>query len=653
MKQWMKTLPVKIISFILCMISMGVTAAAVCGAVYMESGEFYTRSKEFLLNEAQENYAINSAQDLVYSFITAQGTPQAEHYINFTAEKWAAQNSNFRFAVVNGNGNVLMDNMNRSFTVENVRWTYTYPFENTLIDEEYWELRRLYPKDSAVTGTNPENVYTVYAYFEAGLPVHDKIALECKLIEFCYAMRYAVFGVMIGALGITVLCFVLLICTAGKRAGSTGLHPGPLNRVPLDLLVAGIGMLYVVAFGILSDAFYTIGVIEGAVFLLLALSAAAVVLGLSMSIAVRIRQKSLLKNTVIFRSFRWLKQAVVWTAKKIRSLFLKLPMLWRTLLAVAAVSLADFFIVVIAWDSLGAALVLLFLEKLVLAAVVVYAAWFLRKLQAGGAALANGNLSYKIDTNRMFWDFKRHGENLNNIAVGMSKAVEERLQSERMKTELITNVSHDIKNPLTSIINYAGLISEATCNSPEHAEYADVVVRKSKHLKHLLDDLIEVSKASTGNLEMVLAPCDAGVLMTQLSGEFEERCQKANLALIVKQAEEPLKIMADGRRIWRVFENLMSNACKYSLNGSRVYLNLERQENHAVFIFRNTSRDALNLSPDELMDRFVRGDSSRTTEGNGLGLSIAQSLTELQNGKLLVTIDGDLFKVTVSFPLIP
>ena len=179
-----------------------------------------------------------------------------------------------------------------------------------------------------------------------------------------------------------------------------------------------------------------------------------------------------------------------------------------------------------------------------------------------------------------------------------------------------------------------------------------MLVRKSEHLKRLLEDLVEISKASSGNLEIVLTPCDAGVLLTQAAGEFEQRCQAADLELITTQPETPVRIMADSRRIWRVFENLMNNACKYSLIGSRVYLSLERVGNNAVFTLRNTSRTALNISPDELMERFVRGDASRSTEGNGLGLSIARSLTELQGGSMDISIDGDLFKVILTFPII-
>ena len=181
------------------------------------------------------------------------------------------------------------------------------------------------------------------------------------------------------------------------------------------------------------------------------------------------------------------------------------------------------------------------------------------------------------------------------------------------------------------------------------AEYADVLKRQSEKLKRLLEDLIEASKASTGNLDVHLTPCDAAVLVTQAEGEYQEKLDAAGLTLIARKPEDPLYILADGRRLWRVFDNLMNNVCKYSQPGTRVYLTLEKQGSDAVFTFRNTSREELNVTPEELMERFVRGDSSRSTEGSGLGLSIARSFTELQNGKMELDIDGDLFKVILRF----
>lgn len=233
----------------------------------------------------------------------------------------------------------------------------------------------------------------------------------------------------------------------------------------------------------------------------------------------------------------------------------------------------------------------------------------------------------------------------------MKKAVDEQMKSERFKTELITNVSHDIKTPLTSIINYVDLIKKEDCDNEKIKEYTEVLDRQSSRLKKLVDDLVEASKASSGVLAVDMKPCEIGVLLSQTAGEYEEKLKKAGLELVLTQPETSVTIMADGRHLWRIFDNLMNNVCKYSLPSSRVYLTLEEQNGNAVVTFKNISKTPLNITSDELMERFVRGDSSRNTEGSGLGLSITKSLTELQKGKFDLTVDGDLFKATLTFKI--
>ncbi len=382
-------------------------------------------------------------------------------------------------------------------------------------------------------------------------------------------------------------------------------------------------------------------------------------LGWCMSFATRIKLGHWWKNTIIFYALkialvvlRKIWHGVCVCFRGVVSFCRGIPLVWKTALGLTTIALIEVLVIAGAYCEEDVLLTFWFVKYLVLVPLVLYVALMLRKLQKGGKALASGDLGYQVDTKRMFWDFKRHGENLNSIGVGMTAAVEQRLKSERMKTELITNVSHDIKTPLTSIINYSDLIEKETCDNPTITEYAGVLHRQSERLKRLIEDLVEASKASTGNLEILLAPCEVGVMLTQTAGEYEQRLQERELELITKQPEMPIKIMADGRRLWRVFDNLMNNICKYAQRGTRVYLTLEDQQGRAVISFKNISHEPLNLSPDELMERFVQGDSARSTEGNGLGLSIAKSLTELQNGTMELTTDGDLFKVVVSFPMI-
>ena len=226
------------------------------------------------------------------------------------------------------------------------------------------------------------------------------------------------------------------------------------------------------------------------------------------------------------------------------------------------------------------------------------------------------------------------------------------MKSERTKTELITNVSHDIKTPLTSIVNYVDLLKGLEIENECAKEYLDVLDRQSQRLRKLTEDLVEASKASAGSIPMELERTDAELLLTQALGEYEDRFRELQLEPVSRLSAGNTTIMADGKLLWRVFDNLLSNICKYSLPGTRVYLNTEVQNGYITVSFKNISRYALDISSEELMERFVRGDASRSTEGSGLGLSIARSLTTLQGGTFQISIDGDLFRADISFPVV-
>ena len=272
-----------------------------------------------------------------------------------------------------------------------------------------------------------------------------------------------------------------------------------------------------------------------------------------------------------------------------------------------------------------------------------------RQIFDGGERIAKGDYSHPIHTEKMMYELRTHAENLNNVQTGVAAAVEEKMKSERFRTELITNVSHDIKTPLTSIINYVDLIKKEPTESETMREYIEVLDRQSNRLKKLIEDLMEASKASTGNLPVNPEVCDATVVLTQIVGEFSEKAEANQLEMVVECPQPPVEIYVDGRHLWRIIDNLMGNICKYAQPGTRVYVTLETFHGMVIMTFRNISKDQLKMTSEELFGRFVRGDSSRNTEGHGLGLSIAKSLTELMHGNLAVQMDGDLFKVILSF----
>lgn len=288
--------------------------------------------------------------------------------------------------------------------------------------------------------------------------------------------------------------------------------------------------------------------------------------------------------------------------------------------------------------------------------------------------LAAGQTSYQIDVTHFDGQELALAQNINNISTGLEAALQEKVKSERLKTDLITNVSHDIKTPLTSIINYVNLIQRENIQNEKIQGYLEILDQKSQRLKTLTEDLVEASKASSGNLKLEISDIDLNELIGQTNGEFEEKFQTRGLEIILTAPEEPLIIEADGRRLWRVLENLYNNAFKYALEHSRIYIDIQKEaiplpegfsapdssnpagreeapKERVSFTMKNISATPLNIRPDELTERFVRGDVARTTEGSGLGLSIAKSLTELQGGQFELIIDGDLFKAQISFPL--
>lgn len=241
-------------------------------------------------------------------------------------------------------------------------------------------------------------------------------------------------------------------------------------------------------------------------------------------------------------------------------------------------------------------------------------------------------------------------EAVNHVGDGLQNAVKETLKSERLKADLITNVSHDIKTPLTSIINYVDLLKREDIQDPKIKGYIDVLDSKSQRLKQLTEDLVEASKISSGNVVLDMQPIRFGELVWQTNGEFEEKFSAKGLELVCKIPDEPMVIMADGRRMWRVVENLYNNVAKYAMPNTRVYVEVRKIGCRIIFDVKNISERPLNsIKAEELTERFVRGDVSRSTEGSGLGLSIAQNLVKLQHGTFDIYLDGDLFKVTITF----
>ena len=629
MRQFLRTAAGKTLLFLSCGLCGIVLAASIAVAALLVEMDFYTREESEIQEEINASLLSDEGWQLVWQLERGELTEKT------------GETDDFTWQIESVNGKVKLENNNTK-----AKWQYSLYYE--IYQDEDDEMSIYQVDDSHIKQYVSDSGKYDIVYFNLGKKLTGKYELTEKLVQLGYGLRYAVYVILSLAFVLGLLSFVTLMSAAGRRPDSSEICPGPFYSIPSDLFTVLCVISWCSILGLVLDM--AGGRIAETLIVLAAgvLLAGNTFLGFCMSIAVRVKKKTLWNHTVIGAAFRLCKRMFrgMWNT------MLSFPMIWKVFLGAVILSFLEFLgIIAFSYDTGNLAL-LWFIEKLILLPIIFYGALMIKKLQKGAKALAEGDLSYQIDTSSMRGDFRKQGEDLNSIADGMSRAVEKQIKSERMKTELITNVSHDIKTPLTSIINYADLIGKEQTENKKITEYAEVLVRQSVRLKRLIEDLVEASKASTGNLEVNLVPCDASVFLTQAGGEYEEKLQNAELTLVTSQPEHEIKILADGRRMWRVFDNLMNNICKYALAGTRVYLSLEQIGNNAVIVFKNTSREALNISEEELMERFVRGDRSRTTEGNGLGLSIARSLTELQKGTLTIKIDGDLFKAILTFPII-
>ena len=465
------------------------------------------------------------------------------------------------------------------------------------------------------------------------------------LLNFVYSMRYTALVTMFVSFIIGAAAFVFLMCAAGHRNGTDEIVTTVWDHLWLDVFAVGAVLAEVFVFYV--AAIFVINVdVAYLPFILFVTAVATLCMGwllllFLLSFSVRVKLGKWWRHTLCYQLFRKIGQFawMIWE---------NIGFLWKVILVMLVLTFLEGIGVLMFFNS-DIALLLWLLEKLVLYPLVLWYCVQLNQLKNGTEKIAGGEPGYQISTKRMTGIFKEQGEQINHISDGMTHAIEERMKSERFKTELITNVSHDIKTPLTSIINYVDLLEKEDLHNETAQEYLEVLERQSSRLKKLIEDLIEASKASTGNLPVHLERLEAGIFMTQTVGEFEEKTKAAGLDLVIEKPETPVYIMADSRHFWRVIDNLMNNICKYAQSGTRVYINLEVKEAQVSITFRNTSKYPLNISSDELMERFVRGDASRNTEGSGLGLSIANSLMDLMGGTFRLYVDGDLFKVVLGF----
>ena len=498
-----------------------------------------------------------------------------------------------------------------------------------------------------------QSTYTYHLVDSGAHPFNDPITVSATLLEkdyqapsysylFCsWLLEHTGLTVFLTVLFavLTLFCFCFLMASCGHWQGRDGIHLTWLDKIPADVWLLVLLCLFYMGW----DAFYYEW---GRIFFCAALT--PLLLLFLCAFSAQCKAGTVLRGSLIARCCRLLWRIVRAACRSLYRIAVGLPLIWKT----ALLTLAVFFIEAILFvgSTYGPNSGIFLMIKLVEYLVILYIALNLRILQRGGENMADGDFSQNIDTKRLIGDFKRYGQRMNDLRSGMEQAVQEQTRAERMKTELITNVSHDIKTPLTSIVNYVDLLQKEDVQSETAREYIAVLDRQSRRLKKLTEDLVEASKASSGALPVDLQPTDVSVLFDQIVGEYQDRLADCRLTLVARPPETPVSVRADGKLLSRVMDNLVSNICKYALEDTRVYVVAASDAETVTISFKNVSRAELNISPDELMERFVRGDASRHTEGSGLGLSIAGSLVRLMNGTFALSIDGDLFRADITLP---
>lgn len=461
---------------------------------------------------------------------------------------------------------------------------------------------------------------------------------------------------------LAIVCAGYLISAVGHRKDVEGIALSGFDHVYSEIaaaiLIALVGITLAAALSIVTNAIpktymisiFVVTFIFEYIFFMIGMA----------SLLRRIKAKTLWKNSVCGHFIGAIKKIIKSLIKRSSTiageLFFQRSTTTKVTIVYVGWVFSLFFTVLIMFGT-GSSF-LAFVGFLLLAGGNLAVLYFLvkmvndyQKIISGTERIAGGEINYKISDKKLNGENKRLVEAINNITCGLAQAIESSIKNERMKTDLITNVSHDIKTPLTSIINYVDLLKRENIEDEKIQSYLEVLDNKSQRLKTLTEDLVEASKLSSGNMEFIIEEINLVELVTQVNGEFIEKYIDRNLTIIPNLPSEVVLIKADGRRVWRILENLYNNASKYSMEGTRVYADLTVKDKKAFFSIKNISEMQLNIKAEELTERFIRGESSRTTEGSGLGLSIARSLTELMNGSFEIYLDGDLFRVTVSFPL--
>ena len=518
-------------------------------------------------------------------------------------------------------------------------WTY----EDGNIDTSVNKLSSEYI-EYIENGFDVENLsyYTIYTSVLNNLEYVDDISMNSILYDVLVLVdQKAAF--LIPFLVIIIIALVpVIVLGVGRTAKQDGIKLNWYDKILIELaaliaiLIAGIGACFTISVNGVSNLATLVLAITIMAFGFFIIYLACILF--FETVVKRLKTHTFIKTTIIY-----------WIYIKIKEFLDDVKITKRFILYFIIFIIANLICFAIMWSDGFPGIILSIILYAVVYGLISKRLKSYVKIEKTINDLYQGNTDIELEENEFVKEMKNMASQINDIAGGLSNAIDEKLKSERLKTELITNVSHDIKTPLTSIINYVDLLKKEGMDGEKAKEYLDILDSKSQRLKKLTEDLVEASKASSGAIKLNMEKLNVNELIKQVSGEFEDKFKARKLEEIITFPENALYIKADSRYMYRVLENMYSNISKYAMEGTRVYTDIIEKDGRIVIQLKNVSKQKLNISVDELMQRFVRGEASRNTEGSGLGLSIARSLTELQEGNFNIYLDGDLFKVTIEF----
>ena len=637
-------------------------------AVYVKNGTDFNESKYYASGSFVTLYIddlSNVCNDLIYNNENYYNIKDGENTIYYTNRQLYNSNvKDFKYLVIYNNKAITNIEISKELNtidsikeyIQNLQGYENVNLQNGLVNSTNDSIKRMstgclstFTKTYYMIEDNEKNYYTtsctdfeIYSSYKAEFKQNSKeIAISNMLKKVPLINDGCYIIIPVGSI-IAMLMVIYLAVSIGEDK-----KLNYFDKIPLEIVGFVAIIISVIPFIFLADYFYSTGndYVGGiSIIITVALFIYVIACVCMITFVRRLKAKSFWKTTIIGKIFYWFKDVLL------KNISYSIGTTAKVILVFLLIGFITFLIMLIFRGALSVILIIALYGYIMYRTIIFFKEC--SKIEKKIEEVRDGNNQLPLDVNEFSSEFRNVATSINNISEGIETAVQERMKSERLKAELITNVSHDIKTPLTSIINYSDLLKNEKIDNEKANEYIEIIYSKSQRLKRLTEDLIEASKIQTGNVSLKKEKINIIELIRQAVGEFEDKFSKKGLNTIIDCKQSEIFIFADSRYMYRIIENLFSNISKYALENSRVYIDIDIYGDDVNIAIKNISKDKLNISADELMQRFVRGESSRTTEGSGLGISIAQNLTTLQDGKFDLVLDGDLFKVRMSFKII-